>query len=340
MALALWLAPASPRAVEHAFSEGVYPRWQSLVTRVSNLVPVAGLDLLTAAAATTLAWALIRGTRGRASRSRRVLDAGLASAAAAGVLAIWFLLSWGLNYRRVPLAARLDHDVVRVDQPRLRWLADLAVGELNRLHAEAHATPWPADAELVARLSTPFETALRLTALPPGITPGRPKVTLFAPYLTAAGIAGFTNPLTLDVVITPDALPFEQPALLLHEWAHLAGLAHEAEAGFLRWLAGMHGDAQARYSAWLDLFPRLHAALPRPIARDVMEGLGEGPRADYRAIDDRLRRVRPKVRDFAWAGYDEFLQANRVSEGIRSYDGVVGLVAGTDFDADWRPRLR
>jgi hypothetical protein len=128
--------------------------------------------------------------------------------------------------------------------------------------------------------------------------------------------------------------------MVLHEWGHLAGLAHEAEAGFLAWLAGVRGDEQAGYSAWLDLLPRLIGALDPGEAREVMAGLGEGPRADYRAIRERLERIRPAVRDAAWAGYDQFLQANRVAEGVRSYDGVVTLVAGTVFDEGWRPLPR
>ena len=63
-------------------------------------------------------------------------------------------------------------------------------------------------------------------------------------------------------------------------------------------------------------------------------------RADYEAIDKRLAAVRPVVRDVAWAGYDRFLRANRVEGGVRSYDDVTALLAGTAFDADWHPRPR
>jgi hypothetical protein len=257
---------------------------------------------------------------------------------AASLLALWFLASWGLNYRRLPLQARLDHDAARIDVARVQALASAAVAQLNALHAEAHGRPWPADADLPARLGAPFARALRALALPDTIVPGRSKWTLLGGYFEAAGIAGFTNPFTLDVIVAPAALPFERPALVLHEWAHLAGLAHEAEAGFVGWLAGVGGDAQARYSAWLDLLPRLAAALPDEDARAVMGQLGPGPRADYRAIRERLQRIRPAVRDAAWAGYEKFLESNRVASGLRSYDEVVGLVAGTAFDEGWRPR--
>jgi hypothetical protein len=42
----------------------------------------------------------------------------------------------------------------------------------------------------------------------------------------------------------------------------------------------------------------------------------------------------------AWTLYDRFLKANRVSEGIASYDAVVSLVVGTRFVRPWTPALK
>jgi len=38
--------------------------------------------------------------------------------------------------------------------------------------------------------------------------------------------------------------------------------------------------------------------------------------------------------------YDSYLKANRVTEGIASYDAVVNLAVGTSFGGNWTPRLR
>ncbi len=337
-----WAFPWSADLVEHAYSRGAYAVWQPALTAASNLSPWAALDPMLAVAAAVVSWLVARPLR-RAARGRRALVAarsGLALVLLVAAIAGWFLLSWGLNYRRVPLATQLDHDSGRVDVARVSRLATTAVSQLNALHPEAHRRPWPDDDALRRALAPCFAEGLRLIGLPDTFVPGRSKRTALGPYFEAAGIAGFTNPLALDVVVSPAALPFERPSLLLHEWSHLAGLAHEAEAGFLGWLAGLHGPDQARYSAWLDLLPRLAAALPPEVRREVMAPLGEGPRGDYRAIEERLRRVRPLVRDVAWSGYERYLEANRVGEGLRSYDGVVGLAAGTAFDEGWRPRRR
>jgi hypothetical protein len=58
--------------------------------------------------------------------------------------------------------------------------------------------------------------------------------------------------------------------------------------------------------------------------------LSAGPRADLRAVADRLTRdVRPQVSAAGWRVYDKYLKANRVEAGAASYAQVVRLVLGT-----------
>ena len=61
---------------------------------------------------------------------------------------------------------------------------------------------------------------------------------------------------------------------------------------------------------------------------------------DLRAISARYDRSSPVVRQAARGVYDEYLKANRVAEGIASYDAVVRLMVGTRFDARWTPARR
>jgi hypothetical protein len=66
--------------------------------------------------------------------------------------------------------------------------------------------------------------------------------------------------------------------------------------------------------------------------------LEPGPRRDLAAIAARLRRGQPMVQRASWRTYDQFLKANRVDEGVRSYDEVVTLILGIAADAEGRPR--
>jgi hypothetical protein len=69
--------------------------------------------------------------------------------------------------------------------------------------------------------------------------------------------------------------------------------------------------------------------------------LATGPRADIEAIADRLRRGQlPPLRRASWAMYDQYLKANRVEAGVRSYGLVVTLLVQARFTGDWEPVRR
>jgi hypothetical protein len=116
---------------------------------------------------------------------------------------------------------------------------------------------------------------------------------------------------------------------MAHEWSHLAGFAHEAEAGFVGWRACLDGDVQAQYSGWMSVWPSLVSAVPRAAREGLLQRLGPGPRADLRAVAARNARALPTVREAAWRGYDAYLKSQHVPEGLASYEGVVRLIAGT-----------
>jgi hypothetical protein len=73
----------------------------------------------------------------------------------------------------------------------------------------------------------------------------------------------------------------------------------------------------------------------------LWEEVAEGPRADIRAISDRLRRGQlPFLRDASWRVYDQYLRANRVEEGVRSYGEVITLIHRARFEDGFVPVRR
>ena len=51
----------------------------------------------------------------------------------------------------------------------------------------------------------------------------------------------------------------------------------------------------------------------------------------------RYQRSSPVVREAASGVYDGYLRANRVEEGIASYDAVLRLMLGTRLGPEWTP---
>ena len=212
---------------------------------------------------------------------------------------------------------------------------------LNALHPEAHATSWPELAQTPGVLEPAFVRGQRDLAMTWTARAGRPKRTLFEFYFTRVSIDGMTGPFFLETLANGTLLPFERAATVAHEWSHLAGYADESEANFVAWLVCMRGPAPVQYSGWLSLFGTVMGALPRSDREALTQGLAEGPRADLRAISDRIRRhAVPAASRAGYAIYDRFLKANRVEAGVRSYGEVVQLLLGTRFDEDGAPVRR
>jgi hypothetical protein len=327
------LIPLPAPWVERWYSLGFYPRLQAILTPLSNRISISLVDIGVLALLAAGAVRVLRQWR-RAGWKSAAWSATLAIVAAASVLYLVFLLTWGLNYRRVPLEQKLAYDPARVTRGAALQFARLAIQQVNDTHGPAHA------GTRGASLEHAFADALRTVGHPARTVTGVPKKSLLAIYFRFAGIDGMTNPFFLDIVVNPDVLPMERPEVLAHEWAHLAGYADEAEANFISWLACVRGDPMAQYSGWLSLYRHVSAGLPREDRRALSALLAGGPTADLRAMAERHARGSPMVQKAQRGVYDAYLRANRVDEGIARYNAVARLVLGTTFTPGWTPVRR
>jgi hypothetical protein len=338
-ALACALAPLSPSAVERWYSTGLYPRVQHVVTPVSNLIPFALFDVLTIGAAVLVIGALVRSVR-RARHSRRwsglLVTAGHIVVGAAAAYLI-FLVLWGFNYRRVPMSERLVLARTPANAEAALALGQHAVEQLNELHGQAHAAgdtaPW-----LDESLRTGFDRAQGFLTDAPRALPGRLKPTIYGTYFRWTSVDGMVNPFALEVMANPDLLAIERPFVAAHEWAHLAGYADESEANFVGWLTCLQGDARAKYSGWMFLYWQLSGEVAAADRTRLAGMLASGPRRDIDDIAERLRRGRwPLLQRSSWQVYDQYLKANRVEAGVRSYGLVVTLILRAKFEEGWKP---
>ena len=336
------VTPLPRHAVERTYARVVYPIVQPRLTAISNTTPIAWFDVVVVlAVGGTLAMWIARLRTRRAGAARTLAGLTVDTAAIAAVMYLWFLGVWGLNYQRQPLREQLDYREERITRDALRALGVRTIETLNALHSEAHATSWPELAQMTDVLAPAFEQGQRDLALTWTARGGRPKRTLFEFYFTRVSIDGMTGPFFLETLANGTLLPFERAATVAHEWSHLAGYADESEANFVAWLVCMRGPAPVQYSGWLSLFGTVVGALPRTDRDELIQRLDEGPRADLRAISDRIRQhAVPAASRAGYAIYDRFLKANRVEAGVRSYGEVVRLLLGTKFNEDGSPMLR
>jgi len=339
VALGLFLAPLDPVMVERWYSGRLYLQLQPRITAVSSLIPFAAFDLILLATVAIVAWivaaavrALRRGQRWRAlgTAAARLLTTG-------ACLYIWFLAAWGLNYQRVPLLERLELAHAAPTTGTVLALGREAVDRLNQLHAPARGAGW-LDPWRDASLQQAFRATQADLSGARRAAPGPLKQSIIGPYFRWASVDGMIDPFALEVLANPDLLPFEKPFVAGHEWAHLAGYADESEASFVGFLTCMRAGLGAQYSAWLFLYWEVSGALPAGERAALAAALGAGPRADVDAVSARIRRGQlPRLRRVSWAAYDQYLKANHVEEGVRSYNAVITLLSRARFNDGWVP---
>ena len=333
-ALAAAVLPAPAGWVERWYSRGFYPRLQPVVSAVSEVSPVALFDVAIIALLVLFVGVAVH--RARASgRARMLRMLGRDLAVAASVIYLWFLIFWGLNYRRVPLEQQLSYDSSRLTRERAVEFARAAVDQANTLKSAA-TSPTATDQQLAAAL---LEVRGWLGVARPARV-GPSKRSLIELYFRKAAIDGMTDPFFLEVIVNPEVLPSERPFVLAHEWAHLAGYADESEANFVAWLTCIRASPAAKYSGWLSAYQHVASGLPAQDRRALAAALSSAVAADLAAERARFARSSERVRVVARGAYDTYLRANRVAEGIASYNAVVRLMLGASFDAQWRPLMR
>lgn len=343
LAVGAGLGPIDSHLVERWYSTSTYPVIQNLITPVSNLVPFALLDLMVAAALAAVVVVVVRSvllsSRKRTFKPILLTCARLVTATA--LIYLLFLAIWGLNYRRVPMSERLVLDRDRPSSQAILELGRMSVMQLNTLHQQAHGEGWRKSPWRERQMTSAFESVLaRLADARPAV-PGRLKSSLIGQYFRWASVDGMINPFGLEAIANPDLLPFEKPFVAAHEWAHLAGYADESEASFVGFLTCIRAAAPTAYSGWLFLFWQINSEVGAADRKHLASALQEGPRQDIAAVAERVRQGQiPAVRDAGWRVYDEYLKANRVEEGVRSYGLVLTLLARARFEDGWVPVRR
>jgi hypothetical protein len=341
LAVAAAAAPLPAALVDRWYSGWFFPLIQPAITAASNRVPFAMFDVLLLVVVGIVLAIVFRAARAWSRGRWRALGqatTGLGVLVAA--LFLWFWIVWGLNYRRIPLDERLARASTASQDDAVSALAARAVRAVNRLHGPAHAAGFGESFEREPRFRAAFDTTLHALGQTAPVEPGRLKRTAVGPYFRWAGVDGMISPFTLEVLANPDLLPFERPFVAAHEWGHLAGFGDEAEASFIGWVTCMHGDVPAQYSGWLFLLWQARAEVASAKREQLDREMASGPREDMRAVVARLQRgTSPELRRVSWAAYDQYLKANRVDEGVRSYSRALELLAQTRFDDRWTPQL-
>ena len=335
LAFAVTNARIPTATIEYAYANGAFAWMNATFVPLVNAVPfaVGDLEALIVIAATAAAWILgLRRARGPRPFAVLVLLAHTAALAAAIVIA--FNLLWGWNYRRAPVAARVDYAAARVTPATVSAFADRIVGILNADVGPAHARMRTENAvQMRAQLARDFlPVVARLgDTWPVAVTV--PKTTLAERIYEMAGVGGQYDPFAFETLLNAAFLPFEVPRALAHEWSHAAGFGDEGDANLIGTLTCLRSpDPLIRYSGAYWTYGELPASDRRRLH------LAAAVVADFNAGGERfLRYYNPRLFTISWSFYDRYLRANGVAGGVASYSRYIQLLVGTRFDASGLP---
>ena len=305
------LLPIPNNLVEHWYSRGMFPKVSAFFTPISDLSPVAWLDILLAAAIIY---------SGISIRRRRWLP--FATVTAAGYLV--FFWGWGLSYHRIPLAERLALNQENTTSTAIAALGRRAATEINELYGDPLRQSFD-DAKIASESAARVALVVEKLDGVRWLAPHRVKTSLLVgPWFRVAGIDGMFNPIIHEAIINGNALDFERPFVISHELAHVRGYPNEGDANFVALMATlMSSNPQLRYSGWLHLWLYLRSS-------DLDSLLDPGPRRDVQLTFERFRRDQvPLISNLQTAVLNLFLRVNSVQEGIRSYSRLVILASGT-----------
>jgi hypothetical protein len=320
--------PAPRWLFERWYSNGFYAIVQPAITFTSNLARFAMFDVLCVLVAAGFVVLAARDLFGR-SILRAIARIAVRTAVWGAALYVFFALAWGFNYRRERLTERLAFDASAVTPAAAVRLASVAADRLNALHTSAHSDGWPPIIAIDPSLAGAFDRVTTELGATVRVVVGRPKPSLLDWYFRRAGVSGMTDPYFLETLVASDLLAFERPFVVAHEWSHLAGIADEGEANAVGWFVCLQSSSANQYSGWLFMFDEAARAIPAADRAAIVSRLGPGPRADLRAIRERIAAsVSPGIAAAGWRVYDSYLKANRVEAGTRSYDEVLRLALG------------
>lgn len=319
-----------PGAVEKYYSRGVYPVVSRLQRILFGWVPFSVGDLLYGAVVIVVLLWVVRSIRKlvRREAGRGWLWRGVRKVVFAGLwVYVLFNVLWGLNYNRLGIADQLQLQVKPYSTAELYELAEVMLGELNRLDSVARLHR--ADLGRMKLLRAGAVGAYDSLAIADprfAYRSASVKPSLFSYPGLYIGFGGYYNPFTGEATVNTLDPVFGLPYTSCHEMGHQLGYAKENEANFIGFLAGRSSpDPAFAYSAYLDLY--LYSIRELYIRDSVLEKsfkgkLAPGVQADFRELRRFIRKYENPFEPVIWNLYGRYLKANRQPHGIVTYTEV------------------
>jgi hypothetical protein len=250
-----------------------------------------------------------------------------------------FLILWGLNYQRTPLAETFKFDRIPARAGELGSIGLQIVNGVNSNYDMARApkdstserqSP-PSREAIFKAVELAFQNEALLGASAKGSF-SDPKPLILSRLTSWANVSGFYIPFTGEVTYNSEVPVFDLPMTIAHHKAHQRGYAKEDEANFIAYIVCINStEPFVRYSGYLYGLKVLDALSKGNLGGDnnLFSRVNEGPQADLRERRQFWERMRNSLlAPVSRRVFSAYLRSNRVSGGIKNYDEDVPLIIG------------
>lgn len=312
------------------YAEHCYPLISTVLSRIGSIVKFSLEEIIVLAFAVTLVDILVKTIR----RKEGLIKWLRKTVVVLMWLYIWFYMGWGNNYYRTGLYVRNGIQRVHFEKETFdQFLEEYTAG----LNGAAEKAGSYGNSEKLEEEIRGFYTS---EAVPYGYTKLRrwqhAKLPLLNRLYSAVGVLGYMGPFLCESQLNRDLLEYEYPFTAAHEMGHLAGVTSEAEANYWGFaFCRQSANPGVRYSGYLAVFPYVasnaRALLPEEEYEAWIGKVCEKAKEDYK--DSReywLGKRIGWIDQFQSWFYNLYLKSNGVSEGIKDYSGVVGMIITMD----------
>jgi len=320
-----------PDAVEHYYSQGLYPVICHIFHPVFNIFPFSIGDIVYSLAVIWLIYIIVRFIRMLFKRQWEpagILILGVTVGIEIVIAA--FYLFWGMNYYRPPASELLnlrDSDYTVADLRAVTSeLIDSANACRERLDGKDMGQTNKTIYQIAVKAVNQLEDSSSIfRAYHPDIKPS-----LLTPLLNYLGTSGYYNPFTSESQVNFQMPVFTRPFVACHELSHQMGFAPEDEANFVGFIAGIHShDRLLRYSAYNEGVLEFMFALRHQdsIARkELRKRISPQVLADFKTEREYWLGYEGRIERISSMFYDSFLKANNQPYGLRTYNRMVLLI--------------
>ncbi len=325
--LVKWVA-RNPEFVETYYSKGIYPIISQFLRIVFGWIPFSIGDIFYIIIGIVIIKSIIKIIKARKINFVKIL-------ASVSIIYFCFHFLWGLNYHRVPLHKTLAINELNYSTDELESFTYQLIAKTNQLQNSITKNdtlkvelPFSKN-ETYQKVKNGYDN-LSTTYSQFEYKSKSIKHSVISLPLTYMGFSGYLNPFTGEAQVNSLNPAVSYAATSCHEVAHQLGYAAENEANFIGFLSAIKNqDVHFQYSGY---YMALRYALNDLYRHDkekyklAISTINKGVLKNMRESQDFWNSYQNPFEGMFKNIFNLFLKANKQPKGIKSYNGMVGML--------------